>query len=103
MRKFMIAIAALAAVPMFATSASAQTYGRGGYYGGGSSHEVRREQRECDRELRHARSRWEYRREMAECRREIAQARREARRDRWDDRRDWQRGRHYGDRYDRRW
>lgn len=101
MRKLLIAAAALTAIPMFATSASAQSYGRG-YYGGGSSHEVRREQRECNRELRRADSRWEYRRELAECRREIAQARREARRDRWDHRRDWQRDRYYGDRY-RRW
>lgn len=79
MRKLLIAAAAFTvAMPVMATSASAQPYG----YGRGGSHEVRREQRECRRELRHAESRWEYRREMRECRREITRARRDAARDR---------------------
>lgn len=103
MRKLMIAAAALAAIPMFATSASAQSY-RSGYYGHGYNNEVRREQRECNRELRRADSRREYQRELRECRREIAQARREVRRDRWDHRRDRYRDGYYSrDRYGYRW
>jgi hypothetical protein len=71
MRILMLAAAVCAvAIP---TAASAQ-YGRGGY--GHNNREVRQEQRECRRELRHADSRREYRRELRECRREIAAARR---------------------------
>lgn len=86
MRKLMIAIAALAAMPMLSTTASAQPYG-GGYYS--HNNKVERERRECARELRRADSRREYRRERAECAREIRQARRDVRRDRWEGRRDY--------------
>jgi hypothetical protein len=68
-------ICAALAVPALPVAAAAQPYG----YGGGNN-EVRRELRECNRELRRADSRWEYQRELRECRREVAQARREARR-----------------------
>ena len=54
---------------------------------------MRREERECRRELRRADSRWEYRRELRECRREINAARRGYRngyyRDRYRDGRYW--------------
>jgi hypothetical protein len=80
MRNFIIGVAGLAAAVLPMTGASAQ-YRTRGY------HPVRAEQRECRRELRHARNRWEYRRELAECRREIARARhhryRYARNHRW--------------------
>ena len=66
MRTFILA-AAVGAAALPATAASAQ------YWGGNDR--VRQEQRECQRELRHARNRWEYERELRECRREIAQAR----------------------------
>lgn len=75
MRNFIIAAAGLAAAVLPVTAASAQ------YHGGYNRYDrVRAEQRECRRELRHARNRWEYRRELAECRREIARARFESRR-----------------------
>jgi len=45
----------------------------------------RQEQRECNRELRHADNRREYRREQRECARELNQARRQ----------DWRQGRRY--------
>lgn len=95
MRKLMFGAvaAALVSTAALSTPAAAQSW-RGGYAGS----EVRREQRECNRELRRAESRREYYRELRECRREIAQARREARRDWRDDRRDWRYGH---DRYDR--
>lgn len=68
-------ICAALAVPVLPVAAAAQPYGYGG-----RNDEVRRELRECNRELRRADSRWEYQRELRECRREVAQARREARR-----------------------
>lgn len=46
------------------------------YWGGGDSR-VRHEQRECQRELRHANNRWQYDRELRECRHEISRARRD--------------------------
>ncbi|WP_447724259.1 hypothetical protein [Sphingomonas koreensis] len=89
-------LAATLGASVLATTAPAEAQ----YYG--SRHrEVRQEQRECARELRHARNRYEYRREQRECRREIARAR-AGYRDRDYDRRDgrWRdRDRH--DRYDR--
>jgi hypothetical protein len=101
MRKLLIwATAAALLAPGLATTAEARPYG---YYGGGSHYygnSVRREQRECQRELRRADSRREYRRELRECRREIARARhnqRDWRRDRWHDRHDnWRDDRRYG-------
>jgi hypothetical protein len=69
MKKLLILAAALT-VPMLSTAASAQPYGYGNRNG-----EVRRELRECNRELRNADSRREYQRELRECRRELAQAR----------------------------
>ncbi len=95
-------LAATLGASVLATTAPANAQ----YYG--SRHrEVRQEQRECQRELRHARNRYEYRRELRECRREISRARAgyrdHDRWNRWDDRRDrhW-RDRHYRyDRYDR--
>lgn len=80
-------ICAALAVPMLPVAAAAQPYGYGG-----RNHEVRRELRECNRELRRADSRREYQRELRECRREVAQARRDARR--WNGR-----GHYRGDRY----
>ena len=78
--RFLI-LAAVAGAVALPTAANAQYYGNRGYgYGQGygygyNNREVRREQRECARELRHARNRWEYRRELRECRREINAAR----------------------------
>jgi Ni/Co efflux regulator RcnB len=66
--RILILAAAVGAVALPA-SANAQ------YWGG--NNRVRQEQRECQRELRHADSRREYQRELRECRREIAQARRQ--------------------------
>jgi len=66
--RILILAAAVGAVALPAGAANAQ------YWGGNDR--VRQEQRECQRELRHARNRWEYERELRECRREIAQARR---------------------------
>lgn len=89
---FKLLLAAAIAVPAMATTASAQPYGYGNPYNHRNP-EVRREVRECNRELRHARNRWEYQREMRECRREIAQARRDSRhwnnRDRYGYRNRW--------------
>ena len=87
--RILILAAAVGAVALPASAASAQ-------YWGGNDNRVRQEQRECQRELRHADSRWEYQRELRECRREIAQARREQYR------RYNSRG-YYGDRYDDRY
>jgi hypothetical protein len=67
--RILILAAAVGAVALPASGASAQ------YWGG--NNRVRQEQRECQRELRHADSRWEYQRELRECRREIAEARRD--------------------------
>lgn len=80
MRKLLIgATAAALLTPLLPATAEARPYG---YYGGGYyQNDVRREQRECRRELRRADSRREYRRELRECRREIARARRD--RDNW--------------------
>jgi hypothetical protein len=73
--RFLI-LAAVAGAVALPTAANAQYYGGRGYgQGYGYNNRVRQEQRECQRELRHARSRWEYRRELRECRREINQAR----------------------------
>jgi hypothetical protein len=106
MRKMMMAavVGALGAAVVSATPAQAQW--RGGYYGNqgygygyGRNNDVRREMRECRRELRRADSRWEYQRELRECRREIARAR-------WEDRHDnWRYRDRYRDRdyYDRRY
>jgi hypothetical protein len=69
--RILILAAAIGAVALPASAASAQYWG-----GGGHNDRVRQEQRECQRELRHADSRREYERELRECRREIAQARR---------------------------
>ena len=85
--RILILAAAVGAVALPASAANAQ------YWGGNDR--VRQEQRECQRELRHARNRWEYERELRECRREIAQARRHEYRRYSDDRYD-----RY-DRYDR--
>ena len=68
--RILILAAAIGAVALPASAASAQ-------YWGGNNNRVRQEQRECQRELRHADNRWEYERELRECRREIAQARRQ--------------------------
>lgn len=96
-------LAATLGAGVLATTAPAEAQ----YYG--SRHrEVRQEQRECARELRHARNRYEYRREQRECRREIARARagyrdHDYRRDgRWRDRDRHDRYDRY-DRYDRRY
>jgi len=92
-------LAATLGASVLATTAPANAQ----YYG--SRHrEVRQEQRECARELRHARNRHEYRREQRECRREIARARAGYRdHDRWDSRRDrrWRDRDYRYDRYDR--
>ena len=78
--RFLI-LAAVAGAVALPSAASAQYYGGRGYgYGQGygygyGNRQVRREQRECARELRRARSRWEYQRELRECRREINAAR----------------------------
>ena len=98
MRKMMMAavVGALGAAVVSATPAQAQWRG-GGYYGNQGygygygnrygRNDVRREYRECQRELRRADSRREYYRELRECRREIARARYNNRYDRYDD--DW--------------
>lgn len=90
MRKLWLCAAAAALLtPVLPATAEARPYG---YYDGGRySNDVRRERRECRRELRRADSRWEYRRELRECRREIARAKH--------DRRDWRRDRWRDDRY----
>jgi hypothetical protein len=84
--RILILATAIGAVALPASAASAQ------YWHG--DNRVRQEQRECQRELRHANNRWEYERELRECRREISQARRH------DYRRSYDNG-YYGDRYDR--
>src|SRR6476469_9999496 len=66
--RILILAAAIGAVALPASAASAQ-------YWGGNNNRVRQEQRECQRELRHADNRWEYERELRECRREINAAR----------------------------
>ena len=75
MRKLLVA-AALGAVALPSVPAGAQYWGGGYRDYRGYNNEVRREERECQRELRRADSRREYRRELRECRREIAEARR---------------------------
>jgi hypothetical protein len=101
--RFLI-LAAVAGAVALPTAANAQYYGGRGYgYSGDNNREVRREQRECQRELRHARSRWEYQRELRECRREINQARYGYRNNGYRNR-DGYRGRGYRDGYYRdRW
>jgi hypothetical protein len=84
--RILILAATIGAVALPASAASAQ------YWGGGNR--VRQEQRECQRELRHANNRWQYERELRECRREISQARRH-------DYRRYNDNGYYGDRYDR--
>ena len=83
MRKLILAAGLSAAAALIPVSgASAQYHGggyghgydRGNHYGRGNN-DVRREIRECRRELRQADSRREYRRELRECQREIARAR----------------------------
>jgi hypothetical protein len=83
--RILILATAIGAVALPAGAASAQ------YWGG--DNRVRQEQRECQRELRHAENRWQYERRLRECRREIAEARRH----------EYRRGDngYYGDRYDR--
>ena len=94
MRKMMMAAVVGALGAAVVSAAPAQAQWRGGYYGhqgyGYGRSDVRREQRECRRELRRADSRREYYRELRECRREIARARYN---DRYDD--NWR----YRDRY----
>ena len=85
--RILILAAAVGAVALPASAASAQ-------YWGGNNNRVRQEQRECQRELRHTDSRWQYERELRECRREIAQARRH-------DYRRYSDNGYRGDRYDR--
>jgi Ni/Co efflux regulator RcnB len=87
--KRLLILAALA-VPMLSTAAAAQPYGYGS-----RNNDVRRELRECNRELRNADSRREYQRELRECRREVAEARRHSRHYNSYNRHD------RGDRYDR--
>ena len=108
MRKLMLAAAGLAAAALVPVSGASAQY-RGGYgYGfdrgnhyGHYDRDVRRELRECRRELRRADSRREYYRELRECRREIARARYD-RYGRYDDRYGY--GRRDDRRYDdRRW
>jgi hypothetical protein len=101
MRFLVLAATVGAAVVASLTPAPAQAQ-RYGY--GHNGREVRQEQRECRRELRHARSRWEYQRELRECRREISRARagyRDGWRGddrRWSDRRRWEDRRRHDDR-----
>jgi hypothetical protein len=85
--RILILAAAVGAVALPASAASAQ-------YWGGHNDRVRQEQRECRRELRRADSRWEYERELRECRREIARAR-------WQQHRRYSSNGYYRDRYDR--
>jgi len=100
--RFLILAAALGAAVIPATTANAQSWRGGhGYHNRGYQNDVRREQRECRRELRRANSRREYQRELRECRREIALARRGYSRDRWDDGRRGYDRRGYGYRQDR--
>jgi hypothetical protein len=81
MRKLLLGAAAALLLPALPATAEARPYG---YYGYSHDRDVRREQRECRRELRRADSRREYYRELRECRREIARARRDDwRRDDW--------------------
>ena len=86
MKSVIIAAAAAAvALPVAASPAMAA----------GGPREVRKEQRECQRELRRADGRREYNRELRECRREINQAQRDVRRDRRERIRDWRQARRY--------
>jgi hypothetical protein len=89
--RMLILAATIGAVALPASAANAQ-------YWGGNNNRVRQEQRECQRELRHADSRREYQRELRECRREIAQARHQQYRryssNYYDDRYDGYRGRY---------
>lgn len=103
MKTLLIAASAVATLAPVALPAPALALDRG---------DIRREQRECDRELRRADNRREYNRELRECRREIAREVRETRRDRRQAVRDWRhyrnydwnryepgQGRYYADRY----
>lgn len=100
MKSFLIAASAAATLAPVAMPSAALALDRG---------DVRREQRECSRELRRADNRREYQRELNECRREIAKEQRENRREAARDWRryrnyDWNRyepgqGRYYADRY----
>src|SRR4051812_43974315 len=91
--RILILAAAVGAVALPATAASAQ------YWGGNDR--VRHEQRECQRELRRAENRWQYERELRECRREISRARHQAYRGSYDRYDRYNRYNDY-DRYDRR-
>ena len=87
MRKLILAAgvaAAAALIPLSGASAQYRGYGydRGNHYGH-YDRDVRRELRECRRELRRADSRREYHRVLRECRREIARARYDDRYDRY--------------------
>lgn len=86
MKSFLIAASAVATLAPVAMPAPALALDRG---------DVRREQRECRRELRKADSRREYNRELRECRREINREVRDNRRDRRENARDWRRHRNY--------
>ena len=86
MKSFLIAASAVATLAPVAMPAPALALDRG---------DVRREQRECQRELRKADSRREYNRELRECRREINREVRDNRRDRREAIRDWRRSRNY--------
>jgi hypothetical protein len=89
--RILVLAAALGAVALPATSASAQSWGGYRDYRG-DRNEIRQERRECRRELRRADSRREYRRELRECRRELREARR-----------DYRGGRRYGAPYGNAW
>jgi Ni/Co efflux regulator RcnB len=74
MKKILIAASAVATMAPMAMPAPALALDHG-------RRDIRREQRECDRELRRADSHREYRQELKECRKEIAREQREYRRD----------------------
>jgi hypothetical protein len=78
--RILVLAAALGAVAIPSTSASAQSWGGYRDYRG-DRNEIRQERRECRRELRRADTRREYRRELRECRRELREARRDYRYD----------------------
>ena len=86
MKSFLIAASAVATLAPVAMPAPALALDR---------RDVRKEQRECQRELRKADSRREYNRELRECRREINREVRDNRRDRREAIRDWRRSRNY--------
>ena len=86
MRKIILALGlAAAAFPLTAVNAQWHDgYRDRGYHDGYRNREVRREMRECRRELRNADSRREYMHERRECRRELARARQSGRYAEWD-------------------